>query len=66
MIFVRWFVLQIIRLGLGILCRIDTKDLDKIPLKGPLIVYSNHTGSIEIPMIFVLLQPRHANRDCQN
>jgi len=55
---VRWFVVQIIKLGLGILCRIDTSGLDKIPLKGPLIVYSNHTGSIEVPMTFVLLQPR--------
>jgi 1-acyl-sn-glycerol-3-phosphate acyltransferase len=53
-----WFLVKIIKLGLGILCRIDSRDLDKIPQKGPLIVYSNHTGSIEVPMVFVLLQPR--------
>ncbi|MFH2040049.1 MAG: lysophospholipid acyltransferase family protein [Chloroflexota bacterium] len=56
--FVRWFVIQIIKLGLGISCRIDSRDLERIPQKGSLIVYSNHTGSIEIPLIFVLLQPR--------
>lgn len=56
--FVRWFVIKIIKLGLGISCRIDSRDLDRIPSKGPFIVYSNHTGSIEIPLIFVLLQPR--------
>jgi 1-acyl-sn-glycerol-3-phosphate acyltransferase len=55
---VRWFVYRSIKLGLGILCRIDSRDLKKIPLKGPLIVYSNHTGSIEVPLVFVLLQPR--------
>lgn len=55
---VRWFVVIVIRLGLGILCRIKTSDLDKIPLKGPMIVYTNHTGSIEVPMTFALLQPR--------
>lgn len=56
--FVRWFVVNAIRLGLGVLCRIDSRDLDRIPINGPLIVYSNHTGSIEVPMVFVLLQPR--------
>jgi len=56
--FVRWFVVQIIKLGLGISCRIDSRDLDRIPPKGSFIVYSNHKGSIEIPLIFVLLQPR--------
>ena len=55
---VRWLVIQVIRVGLGILCRIDTSDIDRIPPKGPMIVYSNHTGSIEVPMTFVLLQPR--------
>jgi len=55
---VRWFVVKMIRLGLGILCRIKPSDIDKIPLKGPMIVYSNHTGSIEVPMTFAMLQPR--------
>jgi 1-acyl-sn-glycerol-3-phosphate acyltransferase len=55
---VRWFVFGAIRAGLGILCRIDSRDLKKIPDSGPLIVYSNHTGSIEVPLVFVLLQPR--------
>jgi len=47
-----------IRVGLGILCRIDATELEKIPRTGPLIVYTNHTGSIEVPLVFVLLQPR--------
>ncbi|OGN75912.1 MAG: hypothetical protein A2X25_01860 [Chloroflexi bacterium GWB2_49_20] len=55
---VRWFVYRSIRLGIGILCRINSRDLNKIPNKGQMIVYSNHTGSIEVPLVFVLLQPR--------
>lgn len=55
---VRWFVYGTIRIILGIACRVDSRDLNKVPLKGPLIVYSNHTGSIEVPLVFVLLQPR--------
>jgi 1-acyl-sn-glycerol-3-phosphate acyltransferase len=55
---VRWLVVKVIRLGLGITCRINTGNIDKIPLKGPMIVYTNHTGSIEVPMTFALLQPR--------
>ena len=54
----RWFFNGAIRVGLGILCRIDAKEIKKIPRTGPLIIYSNHTGSIEVPLVFVLLQPR--------
>jgi 1-acyl-sn-glycerol-3-phosphate acyltransferase len=47
-----------VRFGLGILCRIDAGDIEKIPNSGPLIIYTNHTGSVEVPLVFVLLQPR--------
>ena len=30
----------------------------KVPHHGPLIVFTNHTGSIEVPLIFSQLQPR--------
>lgn len=58
--FLRWAVVAAIRLGLGILCRIDAADIRKIPARGPLIVYSNHTGSLEVPMLYELLYPRPA------
>lgn len=48
----------IVKLGTAILCRIDAPDLDKVPRKGPLIVYSNHTGQIEVAVLFGHLQPR--------
>jgi 1-acyl-sn-glycerol-3-phosphate acyltransferase len=51
-------VVWIVRFGTGILCRIDAPDLDSVPMKGPLIVYSNHTGQIEVAVLFSHLQPR--------
>ena len=41
-----------------ITCRLDAPDLHKIPMQGPLIAIANHTGQIEVPMIFAHLQPR--------
>ena len=46
------------RLGLELMCRIDKSDLHKIPPGGPLIIYSNHTGSVEVPILFTQLMPR--------
>ncbi len=51
-------VSSIVKFGTSILCRIDAPDLNKLPLKGPLIVYSNHTGQIEVAVLFGHLQPR--------
>jgi 1-acyl-sn-glycerol-3-phosphate acyltransferase len=54
----KWFVLSIIKIGLGIICRIKSEGLNKIPSEGPLILYSNHTGTIEVPIMYVVIQPR--------
>lgn len=48
----------IVKIGTGILCRIDAPDLHKMPMRGPLIVFSNHTGQIEVAVLFGHLQPR--------
>ena len=37
---------------------LDAPGIDKIPEQGPLIVISNHTGQIEVPVLATLLQPR--------
>ena len=36
----------------------DAPDLQSVPATGPLIVITNHTGQIEVPIIFSHLQPR--------
>src|SRR6266545_1620206 len=51
-------VIWIVKFGTSILCRIDAPDLDNVPMKGPLIVYTNHTGQIEVAVLFSHLQPR--------
>ncbi len=51
-------VIWIVKFGTSVLCRIDAPDLDKVPMKGPLIVYTNHTGQIEVAVLFSHLQPR--------
>ena len=48
----------VINIYIRITCRVHTPDLHKFPMKGPLIVISNHTGQIEVPALFALLQPR--------
>lgn len=48
----------IVKLGTSILCRIEAPDVHKVPMRGPMIVYSNHTGQIEVAVFFGLLQPR--------
>jgi 1-acyl-sn-glycerol-3-phosphate acyltransferase len=54
----RWFLNNVIRLGTDFLCRIDKADISKIPSHGPLILVTNHINSLEVPLLFVHLQPR--------
>ncbi|MBI5962192.1 MAG: 1-acyl-sn-glycerol-3-phosphate acyltransferase [Chloroflexi bacterium] len=53
-----WFINFIIRVYTRITCRLDMPNLDKFPMRGPLIAISNHTGQLEVPMLFAHLQPR--------
>ena len=53
-----WFINFLIRIYTRITCRIDAPDLHKFPAHGPLIAIANHTGQIEVPLIFAHLQPR--------
>ncbi len=48
----------VIRLGLSALCRVHAEGLERVPRRGPLIVIANHTGSLEVPLLFAWLQPR--------
>ncbi|MEW6286185.1 MAG: lysophospholipid acyltransferase family protein [Chloroflexota bacterium] len=52
------FTRIIVKLGTELLCRIDAPNLDSIPQKGPLIVITNHTGQLEVPVFFGQLATR--------
>ncbi len=41
-----------------ILCRIDTKPLEQVPLRGPLIMVGNHINFLDAPVLYTRLQPR--------
>lgn len=51
-------VILILKIWTRITCRIDAPDLQTVPATGPLIVITNHTGQIEVPIMFAHLQPR--------
>lgn len=48
----------LIRAGTRAICRIERLPLAKVPLNGPLILVSNHIGSLEVPLLYAHLQPR--------
>ncbi len=52
------FFNQLIKIVTSSLCRIKKNNLDEIPHEGPLIVFTNHIGGLEIPLIYSHLQPR--------
>jgi 1-acyl-sn-glycerol-3-phosphate acyltransferase len=41
-----------------LLCRIDDKQLARIPTQGPLILATNHVNFLEVPIVYTHLQPR--------
>jgi 1-acyl-sn-glycerol-3-phosphate acyltransferase len=53
-----WILTYAGKLGLRILYRIDASEMRSIRAVGPLIVYANHTGIIEAPVIYTFLRPR--------
>lgn len=39
-------------------CRIDDRELEKIPYKGPALIIMNHTNFLEVPLVYIHLMPR--------
>jgi 1-acyl-sn-glycerol-3-phosphate acyltransferase len=53
-----WLTVFLIKIWIRLTCRVDTTVLQKVQMHGPLIVITNHTGQIEVPILFSYLQPR--------
>lgn len=49
---------SVLRGVIRLLCDVDRKELEKIPLHGPGILASNHTTSFEAPIYYLLLKNR--------
>ncbi len=41
-----------------VLCRVDDSQLQRVPLRGPLILVSNHVNFLDVPVVYTHLQPR--------
>jgi 1-acyl-sn-glycerol-3-phosphate acyltransferase len=54
----KWIVTYGCKLGLDVMCSVNGKEMKKVPLNGPLIAYTNHTGTLEAPLMYTQLQPR--------
>lgn len=53
-----WFITTILRIYFRLTMRMVVTGIEKVPMQGPLIVISNHTGQIEVPALATVLQPR--------
>lgn len=54
-----WLITSLLRIYFWLTLRIDAPGgLSSVPQKGPLIVITNHTGQVEVPVFANLLQPR--------
>ncbi len=58
MSFSRGFWLLVMRVITGAIFRVDDAQLARIPARGPLIIVTNHVNVMEIPIMYVHLQPR--------
>ncbi|MFN3491173.1 MAG: lysophospholipid acyltransferase family protein [Anaerolineales bacterium] len=53
-----WLTVFLIKIWLRLTCRVDAAALQQVPMNGPLIAITNHTGQVEVPIMFAYLQPR--------
>ena len=42
-----------------IICKVDSGEICKVPMKGPLIVVLNHINFVEVPLLYTHLFPRN-------
>lgn len=54
-----WLITFLLRIYFRLTLRLDAPNMnDFVPKTGPLIVITNHTGQVEVPVFATLLQPR--------
>ncbi|NQT58979.1 MAG: 1-acyl-sn-glycerol-3-phosphate acyltransferase [Bacteroidetes bacterium] len=39
-------------------CKLDVKELQKVPKNGPIIIMANHVSFMEAPILYLFMQPR--------
>ena len=48
----------LVKAALKVLCRVDSRELERVPEKGPFIIVINHINFLEVPMLYAFLYPR--------
>lgn len=56
---IKWLVNTVIKFLTHILLKIDSSELERVPLSGPLVVVANHINFLEPPVIITHLHPRN-------
>lgn len=54
----RLLATMIVRAVLRLLCRIRVQGLSRVPAEGPCLVVTNHINFLEVPLLYLLFQPR--------
>ena len=53
-----WFLRRFFYLLISVLCRIDDRQIARVPASGPWILVTNHVNVLEIPVLYTRLRPR--------
>lgn len=53
-----WAVTTTIKGLTHLLCRVDGSQLARVPEQGPLIIVTNHVNFLDVPVLYIHLQPR--------
>ncbi len=53
-----WAVTSTIKVLVSVLCRVDGSQLAGVPDRGPLIIVTNHVNFLDVPVLYISLQPR--------
>lgn len=48
----------LIKVFLRIACKLDIKELQKVPESGPMIILANHISTMEAPILYLFMRPR--------
>lgn len=49
---------SVLKFLVNILCRVDAREVSKVPMQGPLILIGNHVNFLEVPVMYFQLLPR--------
>ncbi len=55
---IHYTVTWLVRIILGVVCKVDAVDLRRMPKQGPAILVTNHINFLEVPLIYTHLMPR--------